>query len=346
MSPPRATRWLWGAIATLGLASCGKAFTTASSSDDAGAGGNASGGVPASTGGTRATNNSGGAGGAATGGISSVMTGGAAGVGGTRASGGSGGEPIVPDASAAGGAIIGQSDAGPPVVEDAGPPIPTDGLLLWLRADRGVTVKNGTVTEWADQSPSKTNATQDLTNSQPRLLDDAIGGQPALVFDGQDDCLKLPAGFSDFTNGISIFAVAQTNSPDVCTGVFEASNGAEIDDISLDSDYGKLNFEVYESNDEEVSFPANAPEEIEAIQAPNQSVEVRRNGPMGIETAFPLPAEVVRNQIYVGKTLYANCGVFPGLIAEIIVYSRAVSLAEDAAIESYLQSKYACCTSS
>jgi hypothetical protein len=54
----------------------------------------------------------------------------------------------------------------------------------------------------------------------------------------------------------------------------------------------------------------------------------------------------VRNQIYVGKTLYANCGVFPGLIAEIIVYSRAVSLAEDAAIESYLQSKYACCTSS
>lgn len=345
MSPPRATRLTWGVLATLGLVSCGKAFTIVGGSD-AGPGGNASGGVAATGGRTSTSGTGGGAGGVETGGTIGVMTGGSAGSGGgTRANGGAGGRPIVPDASAAGGAVIGQSDAAPPVSEDAGPPIPTDGLLLWLRADRGVTVQNGAVTEWADQSPSKTNATQDLTNLQPQLLDDAIGGQPALVFDGQDDFLKLPAGFSDFSNGISLFAVAQSNSPDVCTGVFEASNGAEIDDISLDSDFGKLNFEVYDANDEEVSFPANVPEEVEAIQAPDQSVEVRRNGPMGIETSFALPAQVVRNQVYVGKTLYANCQVFPGMIAELIVYSRAVTASENTAIEGYLQSKYACCTS-
>jgi len=214
------------------------------------------GGVPASTGGTGVMNETGGAGG--------IMTGGTAGSGGIRASGGSAGEPLVPDASAAGGVVIGHHDAGPPLV-DAGPPIPTEGLIPWLRADRGVTVKNGAVAAWADQSPSKTDATQDLTNLQPGLLDDAIGGQPAVVFDGQDE-------------------------------------------------------------------------------GPDQSVEIRGNGPMGISTAFPLPAQIVRNQVYVGKTLYANCGVFPGELAELLVYSRVVTPSEDTAIESYLQSKYACCT--
>ena len=83
--------------------------------------------------------------------------------------------------------------------------IPTDGLVLHLEADSGVTVTDMTtdVTGWTDQSTQA----NDLTAAgAPQLVADAVNGEAAIAFDGTDDILQrladvmgLPAGDADRT---------------------------------------------------------------------------------------------------------------------------------------------------
>ena len=139
--------------------------------------------------------------------------------------------PAFKSVNAVGGnSSTGGAAADGSVPEDA---VPRSGLLMWLRADRGVTQDLGAVATWADQSPNHTDAIQTATNARPVLASSGIGGLPVLKFDGIDDFLKLPAGFADFTQGLSMFAVVRENPVDTCVEVMEFSNGSEIDDISL-----------------------------------------------------------------------------------------------------------------
>src|SRR6266540_775909 len=68
----------------------------------------------------------------------------------------------------------------PPDVNMPNAPVPTSGLSLWLRADAGVTAGvDGKVSSWANEgSPVK--ATAGLPETQPALVQNAIGGKPAI----------------------------------------------------------------------------------------------------------------------------------------------------------------------
>jgi hypothetical protein len=84
----------------------------------------------------------------------------------------------------------------------AGQP-PSRGCVLWLRADDGPQAENGQpaahgarIARWLDRStPARSvsegvrDASQPNSNQQPTLIDSAIGGLPAVRFDGADDWL-------------------------------------------------------------------------------------------------------------------------------------------------------------
>ncbi len=59
-------------------------------------------------------------------------------------------------------------------------------LALWL--DASDAPPTGT---WADKSENSRNAVQLATNNQPTLTANALGGKPALYFDGINDSLSL-----------------------------------------------------------------------------------------------------------------------------------------------------------
>jgi hypothetical protein len=62
---------------------------------------------------------------------------------------------------------------------------PASGLVLWLKADKGVsTNSDGTVAEWADQSGLGNNAVQTNSANAPLLVVDKATGKPALEFNG------------------------------------------------------------------------------------------------------------------------------------------------------------------
>ncbi len=72
--------------------------------------------------------------------------------------------------------------------------IQTDGLVLWLRADAGVTHSGGLVDTWQDQAVTLGGANDASGSgaSRPLLAPAAVNGHAALLFDGTDDLLTVP----------------------------------------------------------------------------------------------------------------------------------------------------------
>jgi hypothetical protein len=103
-------------------------------------------------------------------------------------------------------------DAGADSAADAETPMPlTDELILWFRADVGITEKDGIVSKWADQSPNHNDAWQVNLTNQPRLVAAEAGRPSAVVFDA-DKFLSLPPGFADFSSGLTMFAVSRSRT--------------------------------------------------------------------------------------------------------------------------------------
>jgi hypothetical protein len=86
------------------------------------------------------------------------------------------------------------SAAGASPLLDDGTPDPTwagNSMLLWLKADAGFSA--GPTTTWADQSTNGYVASQSTAANQPTPGAGVLGGQPAVLFDG-NDYLTIPGG--------------------------------------------------------------------------------------------------------------------------------------------------------
>jgi hypothetical protein len=97
---------------------------------------------------------------------------------------------------------------------------PTNSLVLWLKADTGVTTNtDGTVSKWADQSGLTNDATTDQNGAvAPSLMTDPAIGKPVVTYNpnGQSMCLDVADAPSvELTSDMSIFYAAQfTNFAD------------------------------------------------------------------------------------------------------------------------------------
>ncbi|HEY4106748.1 MAG TPA: hypothetical protein VGM44_22765 [Polyangiaceae bacterium] len=278
---------------------------------------------------------------------------GAAGVSGRAGAGGSGGSSAGSGAASGSGGLLNVAGLGgigglPPIGGNGGmggvtnsSPVPTLGLSLWLRADQGVTQKNNLVQEWLDQSGQHMDAIQSAANVQPTFKNDGLNGKPALDFDGMADFMKLPAGFADFSQGLSMFIVANATDGS-CASMLEMSNGSEVQDISLGLYQAAWQYEV-EDDDAAggVIDPMNPrPALIAAIQSASGDVELRQNSNLIDQEQFTAAEVVLRQDNFIGQTLYASCGYFRGQISEILVYDRAVTDKEVLAIEGYLEDRW------
>jgi hypothetical protein len=281
-------------------------------------------------------------GGAGPGGASAGVV--SAGKGGLPPVGGMGGASGVAGALA-GGAGVGGAE--PPQL-----PVSPEGLEFWFAADQGVTQNEGVVTIWKDLSVNHRNATQTSLNSRPKLVADALEGKPGLVFDG-GDFMKMPALPTDFSGGLSMFAVVlpsqpppSEESPLGCQGYFEAANGVEEQDIHLGDYRGSLLFEVDSNflNDLNFPLPFDAPHLVSTILRDDAWLEMRRNSSLVGETSFVFPPVMDRSQVYIGRTLYLNCTSYKGVLSELMLFSRPLADEELLAMEEYLQSKWGCCS--
>lgn len=253
---------------------------------------------------------------------------------------GSGGDGL--GGAATGGASSGGAATGGDGTGGAGEPdIPKNGLVLWLRADEGVTTSSGRVTAWQDQSENGGSALQTSNSWRPTLVASGLHGKPTVLFDGVDDFLNLPDGFEDFSQGVSLFVVLREDEPGPCANYVALSNGIETDDVVIGQWDDALLYEVANDwTETEDSLIVAQPQLVTAIHGVDGSVQLRRDGDEIALDTFAMPVKTVRTENFVGKSVFDNCTYFSGAISEVLMYDRGVGDSELVQIESYLQERW------
>jgi hypothetical protein len=241
------------------------------------------------------------------------------------------------------------SDAGATAVPDPSnnisqteAPIPREGLVLWLTSDHGMHEEDGLVAAWKDQSGAGHVALQSLLHARPKLVTVPSVNRKMLEFDGEDDSLALSEGFDDFSQGLSLFAIAVATGDDPCSSVLQLSNGPEQADIDLSRAVGAIH---YEAGDEWIdgpakSFPADQVLMLGAVHDALPQAVARINGVYMVSAAMPLPEPTRRESNFIGLSLYNGCSPFKGRIGEILLYDFAMTPEQRGKVEDYLQSKW------
>jgi hypothetical protein len=223
------------------------------------------------------------------------------------------------------------------------PPVPLQGLLLWLSADQGIVEAAGHVTRWRDRSTRGNDAVQLDTAAQPTSTPAWRSGRPAVQFDGVTQFLQMPPGFSSFPGGLSVFLVGDVANGSACPSFLNLSNGGESDDISLHlEDNQAVGYEVLYGH--VISKPFVAPPGearlIDAIHDVDKSARLYVSGALSIEGSFPLPTDVQREIDDIGRSSYTGCALLEGHIAEVLLYDRALDNGERTTVEGYLKDKW------
>jgi ferric-dicitrate binding protein FerR (iron transport regulator) len=224
---------------------------------------------------------------------------------------------------------------------------PMAGLQLWLKADTGVKLNGSAAAAWQDQSPAGNSAVQDRPGAQPLLIANALGGRPALRFDGLDDYLALPDGFSDFRLGLTAFVVVRPSAGGAWTRFLDLDIGPACDNIVFGRKESpdKLAFWVYANSQTKgkVEAPgAIVPDQLQTFAARldlNGHVTLYRNGAALATGDTTVPKSTPRKPNGIAKS---NSGdpFFKGDLFELLLYNRALTEAERAYVESYLNAKY------
>lgn len=254
-----------------------------------------------------------------------------------------------------GGNESAQSGAASATTEVA-PALPVDDLEVWLRADTGVSINDSLVYQWNDQSGNGRHASQVTLGDQPRIFTtpsntvQILNGWPVLYFDGEDDFMTLSLPINGLT-GLSIFIVSANLSAQAA-GNTEAERAVVF--WNETAPWGT----VYVS-----PFQSTVALRFGTTQAGNRHIYTR---PSSIGSAFSVTAAIkngTTDSLYVngakvleqgGKlTTIAGCvnamkigqgynenTYFHGSVAEILIYTRAVTAEEREGVESYLASKY------
>lgn len=210
-------------------------------------------------------------------------------------------------------------------------PISTVGLQLWLRADTAVSRDSQNhVSQWADLSGNSFGATMRNFAQQPVWVPDAVGGQPAILFDGLDDGMlvnkslqvKRPSTIFlayqaiDMNGGRSI----QSTSRNWLFGLYYNTQGFYCD--------GWVRYNI-------PSVPGQ-PSVATAMQFPNASYYYL-NGDNRTVDSNPVGD-------LLGVALGGGVGTYNepshSYISELLIYDRTMSDGERQQIESYLAGKY------
>jgi hypothetical protein len=225
----------------------------------------------------------------------------------------------------------------------------TNDLALWLRADAGVITNDaGVVLEWDDQSTNANNAVAISETQGPVIVANGLNNKPVLRFDGVDDFLDVLdseslsfAGdlttlfvirFADFANYNSVWAKTANNLPaptDFYTlpdsGVLRAyrGNGTFTDLSSVDSAQ-PLRVNTYM---------------VLGVDVASDTLTHYFNGQANGSGTVNTNTADANTNLKIG-TRNDQFTRLKGDIAEILIYSRALSATERSNAFNYLQTKY------
>lgn len=233
-------------------------------------------------------------------------------------------------------------------------PIPA-GPVLRLRADVGVTTSSNSsnVTSWADQSGNGLFARQDDSARQPTLTTSSqLGGKPVIHFT-RSRATWMAVGDSPGLNAgaITVCLVGMQTGSNATQGGAQSIFFTKAD-YSLSNGYGFMRegagdtFGFFINNRSTAANKAMgdliAGKYFTALLGyDNYRISFLREGvPMGQQLSSAA-INNVSNSLYLGGRDTNQAYNVDGDIVELIVYNRALTLAEQGQLQSYLNTKYA-----
>lgn len=232
-------------------------------------------------------------------------------------------------------------------VDPALAPVLQTGLSLRLRAGMGVKTAGGVpsqVLQWYDLSGNGNNAVADA-DSRPTFLNSGMKGMPTINFNGTSQFLSLASDFA-ILNGCTIVVVTQPTT---------VSSGARMIDIGSAGLAINLIFRVSNSGSYAEFWSYNGPSSssaqspsalssgeiqvLDAIQSGTTATFFLNGQPGTANSSMPAIPNLTRYTNSIGR---AGTGgnFYEGSIAEILVYSSALTASQRNAVETYFLQKY------
>ncbi len=237
---------------------------------------------------------------------------------------------------------------------------PTDGLIMWLRADDGVeTTTEGRVTVWRDALSKLrpgtigNDAKQSKSSAQPLRVTDVAGAAVAFA---TDDVLELPPGFDDFTEGLSYFVAVWPQldgsgnaGPILALGFPTVQDDcSRLGELSVDG-YGL----DYRADTEAVSAAGTSDGRgwdvlsvvhegwKSQVKCPASGAVTLRRGDTVVKTgAVRTLTNLLRTDGRIGRSTFFPQEYFYGKIGEILVYKRALDDAQAKQVAQYLLARW------
>ena len=227
--------------------------------------------------------------------------------------------------------------------------VPTQGLALWLRSDAGLVLNGGTVSQWTNQSGNSRHATQTTSANQPTLVPNALNGEPVLRFDGVNDFLNfnLPINGSTGLTIVLVLANSASRDPGINQGNYAPIFWDET------ASWGWTYLSPFQTNvvmrfgttqtgnlfkyQRPVSISNSYSVTVGVHEGNTDSLHVNGRLVMSVGGKWP-PITATVSTPYLGRG--ASSTYFPGDIAEVLVYTRALSPAERIDVENHLRTQY------
>lgn len=215
------------------------------------------------------------------------------------------------------------------------------GLNLWLKGNVGVDTSGGGVSNWYDLSGNKLDAFQLNSGNRPTLTSGAVGGQPALTFNGTTQWLQLPKNFSNFQNGATFVVIAKATSPAASARFFDLSEQDSYNILMFVNNSTEFIYRVYNPTQtgERGTLDFTNFHFFEMIHSGSTVTLYTDGSNMAQNAAFNTIANVPRSTNFIGKAA-GSASYLQGQIAEILVWDRPIDQQERAGVAAYIKAKY------
>jgi len=233
-------------------------------------------------------------------------------------------------------------------------------LGLWLAADDAstITTVSGGVSEWRDKSGSGRVFAQTTANNRPTVATSVFGSLPAIRFDGSNDLLESTVDAGALVFPATLFMVVNKPVSAADGGLFtHVKSGANSYDSgdawALSTNTNAAAIRVLGATSTTL-FPgvgavgALLGKFLVSLRIATNSgvLKNRTAGLSNTDSSFSFSSTPSNNGCALG-VLSASSGVgnfnvhfFAGDIAEVVIYSRAISASEESRVENYLAKKY------
>ena len=233
--------------------------------------------------------------------------------------------------------------------------INADNLVVWLRADSGLTfdIPTKKISLWADQSGNGNDVSQATSASQPlRYGYDGASDKARIEFNGTSDYFNSDANSPLSTDSFSIFTVAKTTTnPTDEARYFVYKDTAGVDKILLSSNSDRAGFKVTDDNGAEEEVRSSPTE----LTTSYHICSARFDGSVG-KLYLQYNDETEGTGTIAGFTHAGNFdddvfqigweqggaakNYLKGDIQEIIIYNNLTTDADRDLIKNYLNNKY------